>query len=195
MQGKFLKFLNSDFCPVVIAGAFTGLMATAALIPKKPVTVKYREEITETQTAYIEQHSVDVTKAEPAEEERIQCRWGGFEITPEEYELICRTTYCESGNQNIDTQIMTALTILNRMVSDKFPDTVEEVIYQANQYKVTQWQDFDTYVWTESVEQAVAYALEVNEYPTDMFYFRTSHYHMFGKPYMKSDELYFSTEE
>lgn len=128
----------------------------------------------------------------------IPCIWGGFNITIEEYELICRTVYCEAGNQDIDTQIMAALTILNRTLSNKFPYSISEVIYQTEpylMYEVTQWTGFEQYGWTEQVEQAVSYALERNDYPLDMFYFRTEHYHKFGVPYMQSGDLYFSTED
>lgn len=124
----------------------------------------------------------------------IRCQWGNFTITTKEFECICRTVYCEAGNQDINTQIMVALTIFNRLSSGLFPNTVTEVIYQENQYKVTQWTGFEEYGWTESIEQAVTYALEVNEHPADMYYFRTEHYHKFGQPYMQSGDLYFSTE-
>lgn len=126
----------------------------------------------------------------------IPCIWAeGISITLEEFRLICNTVYCEAGNQSIETQIMAALTILNRLNSKDYPDTVKEVIYQDEQYSVTQWTGFENYGWTCSVEQAVTYALEVNDYPEDMFFFRTEHYHEFGQPYKVSDDLYFSTAD
>ena len=125
----------------------------------------------------------------------IPCIWtDNTSITLEEFRLICTTVYCEAGNQSIETQIMVALTILNRLNSEEFPNTVREVIYQDEQYAVTEWENFEDYGWTSSVEQAVTYALEVNTYPEDMFFFRTDHYHRFGQPYMQSGELYFSTK-
>lgn len=123
-----------------------------------------------------------------------KCYWGNFEITSQDFELLCKTVYCEAGNQSIDTQIMVALTVLNRVQSDIFPNSIRSVVYQDRQYKVSTWQGFEQTEWTESVEQAVTYALEVNEYPKDMYYFRTDHYHSFGVPYKKADDLYFSTE-
>jgi hypothetical protein len=61
--------------------------------------------------------------------DRYKCYWADFSLTESEYDLICTTVYCESGNQDFDTQVMVALTILNRLESDLFPDTVKEVIY------------------------------------------------------------------
>lgn len=124
---------------------------------------------------------------------KIPCAWAPVSVSLSDFKLICTTVYCEAGDQSIETQIMTALTILNRLTDDDYPNTVREVIYQSEQYSVTQWTDFEKYGWTTSVEQAVTYALEVNEYPKDMFFFRTEHYHEFGQPYKVSDDLYFST--
>lgn len=115
-------------------------------------------------------------------------------LSKNDYELICRTVYCEAGNQSLNTQIMVALTILNRVASDKFPNSVKDVIYQKNAYAVTTWKNFERYKWTKQVEEAVNIALERNIHPDDMFYFRTEHFHKFGKPYAKSGDLWFSTE-
>ena len=119
----------------------------------------------------------------------IPCIWTeDISITLDEFRLMCTTVYCEAGNQSIETQIMVALTILNRLNSEEFPNTVREVIYQDEQYAVTEWGNFEDYGWTSSVEQAVTYALEVNDYPEDMIFFRTDHYHKFGQPYIQSGE-------
>ena len=126
-------------------------------------------------------------------QQKIPCAWSGISISPEDFNLICTTVYCEAGNQSIETQIMTALTILNRLSAADYPNTVKEVIYQDSQYSVTKWTGFRQYGWTSSVEHAVTYALEVNEHPKDMYFFRTKYYHKFGQPYKVSDDLYFST--
>lgn len=135
----------------------------------------------------------EITERINSSEHKIPCAWSDISISLSDFNLICTTVYCEAGNQTIETQIMVALTILNRLSNELYPDTVKEVLYQEEQYSVTQWTDFEKYGWTYSVEQAVTYALEVNEYPKDMFFFRTEYYHNFGKPYMVSDDLYFST--
>lgn len=160
-------------------------------------------EITLQQSQQLKQAAADsltlATSQETAASDTIEitipCAWSDITITLSDFELMCRTVYCEAGNQPIETQIMAALTILNRLSSENYPDTVTEVIYQDSQYSVTEWPDFDQYGWTSSVEQAVTYALEVNEHPMDMYYFRTDHYHPFGQPYTVSGDLYFSTQQ
>jgi spore germination cell wall hydrolase CwlJ-like protein len=118
-----------------------------------------------------------------------------YGINQKDYELMCRTVYCEAGNQSIYTQIMVALTILNRFRDKRFPNTIKGVIYQKNAYEVTTWKNFKNYKWTKQVEKAVDSALKMNNHPIDMFYFRTKHFHNFGKPYIRSGDLWFSTEK
>lgn len=122
------------------------------------------------------------------------CEWLDTEISQEDFELLCRTTFCEAGNQDFETQKMVCLTILNRLKSNRFPDTIHDVVYSKNAYEVTMWSDFESKEWTEQVESAVLSALEENSHPEDMFYFRTEHFHTFGENYIKSDDLYFSLE-
>ena len=133
------------------------------------------------------------TTTEETTENKIRCEWLDREFTQSEYELLCRTVYCEAGNQDMKTQSMVCLTILNRLASD-YADNVTDVIYAKNAYEVTTWKDFEERTWTTQVEEAVNWALRENEHPSDMYYFRTDYYHSFGSPYMKSDDLYFSTE-
>lgn len=122
------------------------------------------------------------------------CEWLDMEISQEDFELLCRTTFCEAGNQDFETQKMVCLTILNRLKSNRFLDTIHDVVYSRNAYEVTTWADFESKEWTEQVEMAVLSALEENGHPADMFYFRTEHFHTFGESYIKSDDLYFSLE-
>ncbi len=44
--------------------------------------------------------------------------------------LLAKIVQCEAGNQNKDAKIAVATVVLNRVLSDKFPDTVEEVILE-----------------------------------------------------------------
>lgn len=123
--------------------------------------------------------------------------WLNKEISKEEFELLCRTTYCEAGNQDLETQTMVCLTILNRYANEDikaFQGSLHDVVYGNNAYQVTTWDDFESREWTEQVEQAVRNAMATNNHPADMYYFRTLHYHNFGQPYMISGDLWFSTE-
>lgn len=131
----------------------------------------------------------------------ITCTWNrAIEFTQSELELLYTTVYCESGDQELEAQIMVAQTILNRILSDKYPNTLRGVVYQRNaegkpQFAVINWSDFEDRGWTEDTKAAVHYALAHRAYPLDMLYFRDSYYHNFGQPYKNVGDMYFSTVE
>lgn len=133
------------------------------------------------------------TEVETEKEPTYFCEWMGVEISQSDFELLCRTTYCESGNQTYDTQVMVCLVILNRYAAG-YSDTIHGVVYQPGAFAVTNWKDFEHRSWNEKTEKAVIEALKENNHPTDMYYFRTGHYHKWAVDYMKSDRMYFSTK-
>ena len=174
---------------------FLGIVAvtvTAAILCK--VTEPRQEVQIEEVNADPVPVEVEVKEVEVVEQASTEETVFRILLNKEERELLCRIVYCEAGNQSIEVQEMVALTILNRLESDKFPDTLHDVIYQKNQYEVTTWSGFENYGCTEQVEQAVENALIENRHPSDMYYFRNGYYHSFGVPYMQSGDLYFSTE-
>ena len=122
------------------------------------------------------------------------CAWANIILDKSEMDLLRTTVYCEAGNQDLETQVMVALTVLNRLNSG-YAEDIRGVIYQDGAYAVTKWSDFENRGWTEQVAQAVETALSENEHPSDMYYFRTDYYHKFADRYMKSDDLYFSTQK
>ena len=117
------------------------------------------------------------------EEPTYYCAWLDEEISQSDFELICKTTHLEGRRQSEETRYMICLTILNRYASG-FGETFQEVIYDA--YAVTDMEEFETAEWTEQTEECVLRALRENTYPSDMYYFRTKHYHTFGYPYTKT---------
>lgn len=141
---------------------------------------------------------IDVVESSESEEnfcegENYKCQWADLTLTEEEFALICTTVFCEGQTTSTETQILIALAILNQIVSGDFGDSVKEVIYRPNNFAVTKWKDFESRGWSDKVEQSVLCALEHNEHPSDMFYFRTDRYHGFGTPYTNRDNVYFST--
>lgn len=49
-------------------------------------------------------------------------------------ELLASIIFCEAGNQSFEGQVAVGAVVLNRMHSDQFPDSMEEVIYQPGQF-------------------------------------------------------------
>lgn len=122
------------------------------------------------------------------------CAWADIVLDKSEMDLLRTTVYCEAGNQSLETQYMVALTILNRL-ADGYASDLRGVIYQKGAFAVTKWSNFEQRGWTEQVEQAVEMALQTNEHPRNMYYFRDSYYHSFANNYMCSGSMYFSTQK
>ena len=55
-------------------------------------------------------------------------------LTKEEKELICRISYLECGNQCEEGQRAVIEVILNRLISERWPDTIEEVLSAPHQF-------------------------------------------------------------
>lgn len=122
------------------------------------------------------------------------CAWANIVLDKSEMDLLRTTVYCEAGNQDLETQVMVALTVLNRLNSG-YAEDIRGVIYQDGAYAVTKWSNFENRGWTEQVAKAVNIAMSKNEHPSDMYYFRTDYFHGFADDYMKSGDLYFSTQK
>lgn len=55
-----------------------------------------------------------------------------IEVKSEKKYLLARLVYAETGSESDEHQQAVASVVLNRMNSDKFPDSIDEVIYQRN---------------------------------------------------------------
>ena len=109
-------------------------------------------------------------------------------VTPEEYRLLLRVCMSECGGkygEPLEGKIAVVETIINR--SEIYGKTIEEVVYEQNQYSVADNGEPD-----ETVIEAVDIALSSNTYPDDMIYFRAGYYHNFGTPYRQIGNHYFS---
>lgn len=108
-------------------------------------------------------------------------------ITLDDFYEICRVVMNEAGGESYKCQVAVAETIINRINSDEFPDTIYEVLYQPYQYSHA-----DNGEITDSVKEAVTQALEQHIYDTDMVYFRDWYYHEFAEDYFYIENMYFS---
>lgn len=111
-----------------------------------------------------------------------------YYVTDEEYNLLLRVCMSECGGkygEPLEGKIAVVETILNR--SEIYGKTIEEVVYEPNQYSVAYNGEPD-----EMVREAVDIALSSNTYPDDMIYFRAGYYHSFGTPYKQIGNHYFS---
>ena len=58
-------------------------------------------------------------------------------ISTEDQNKLCKLAFAEAGNQDVDGKALVMLVVLNRVESNKFPDSISEVIFARNQFSVT----------------------------------------------------------
>ena len=107
-------------------------------------------------------------------------------LTMKEALLIARVTFSEANTESEKGQRLVIDCILNRVDDDEFPDTVEEVINQKGQFSnfasEEEAKDFIPIVFEESNNRA----------NTDVLWFRTDRYHIWGRRIIKEGNHYFS---
>lgn len=87
------------------------------------------------------------------------------EIYLGELELLAQLVEAEAGNQPFAGKCLVVDTILNRVESPLFPDTITEVIFQEGQFTVITNGAFDKAAWNmqESDYAAVLYETELHQ--------------------------------
>lgn len=79
-------------------------------------------------TIYIEEETSE-PKPEPAAYQEI-----ADVITDDEIEMLARLLFLEAGNQSIEGQRAVIEVVFNRLLSDEFPNTLNDVVYAENQF-------------------------------------------------------------
>ena len=99
------------------------------------------------------------------------------EIYLGELELLAQLVEAEAGNQPFEGKCLVVDTILNRVESSDFPNTISEVIFQDGQFSVIKNGAFDKAAWNMKDSDYAAVMCEVELHTNkDVLYFNnTSH--------------------
>jgi len=114
-------------------------------------------------------------------------------LTDSEYDLLCRAVAAEAGGQTLECQIAVAETILNRIDSTKFPNTLREVIYAPGQFEIVDNGSINRKIPNAKTIQAVETALKTRTLPDNVLYFNSIGYFSWVIPYERIDDMYFSS--
>lgn len=116
------------------------------------------------------------------------------EFTEEEIDLLALVTIAEAEGESEQGQRLVIDTILNRVDSEHFPDTVSDVVYQKGQFS-SMWDGRvdDCYVMDE-IRNLVLEELE-SRTNGDVMFFRTKKYSKYGSPLFKVGAHYFSSHD
>lgn len=156
---------------IIVWAIFLSTVFVFATAPKLD-NASNDEEATQVVTEYI-------YKEIPCQQNHATAYYGELadSLTKEDIDLIAKITYLEAGNQSLTGQRAVVEVILNRVLSPKFPNTVEEVIYQDNPVQ------FST---AKRASQAT---------PSDTQYLAIEMTLKEVNPILEQDVLFFSTHE
>lgn len=121
-----------------------------------------------------------------------------LKISLDEFKLLCQTVQCEAGTQNLDCKTHVAKVIVNRLYSEKFPDTMHDVIYQRDadgdpQFSVIDWKGFpNCYEIDDETEIACFTAITEGDIPEDVLYFNSIDFFTWAPRYKQVDQMFFS---
>lgn len=130
--------------------------------------------------------TVDFTiRVEPVEEEL---------ATDEEIDLIALITMAEAEGECEEGKRLVIDTILNRVDSEYFPDTITDAIYQKNAFESLWNGRVDKCYVMEDIRELVIEELQ-SRLNYDVVFFTAGHYGKYGKPLMQVGNHYFASYE
>ncbi|MBO4902631.1 MAG: cell wall hydrolase [Lachnospiraceae bacterium] len=95
-------------------------------------------------------------------------------VSMEEYDMLCRIVTTEAGSEDVEGQMLIANVVMNRVKSDIFPDTVEEVILSPGQFDPVMTGAFYSAEPTDEAKEAVIRALSGEDASQGALYFQKS---------------------
>lgn len=116
----------------------------------------------------------------------------GSLIPDEDIELIALVTMGEAEGECEEGKRLVIDTILNRVDSPYFPNTVREVIWQPNQFSAMWNGRLDRCFVLEDICQLVREELE-SRLNHDVIFFNAGHYSKYGTPLFRVEHHYFSS--
>lgn len=145
------------FSTVMLVGAAQG---AAHNIPKEDEeneasTIDIVEFVTTAATVRVEAAE---TTTEKTTESEYQSMIGSLDFGAEDAEILLKVAMAEAEGETVEGKALVMLVVLNRVWSDDFPDTIEDVVFQQNQFTTTK--DGGRY-WTTEPDEGCYEALEL----------------------------------
>lgn len=202
------------FIAIGILVGFIPLPAMMAVVSYEKPTVEYTQIVEEESTTYvaeiiepspeevttiisgapIEQETTTeevTTEVETEVETTVVPDKPAVKYTDEDVELLALIMLAEAEDQTELGRRLVVDVILNRVDSERHPNTIYDVVYQKNQFSVTTNGRLNRVTVTDEARALVREELE-SRTNYDVIYFRMHHYHGFGTPLFQEDEHYFS---
>ena len=116
------------------------------------------------------------------------------EIIEGQKSLLAVLVMAEAGNQDLDGKRLVVDVVLNRVKDSRFPNTIEEVIYEDNQFSPVEDGGLDRSMWTVTPDcfKAVEMEFNGNELDSGILYFSAGGFSNYGTPAFRHGNHYFS---
>ena len=143
--------------------------------------------------------SIHIIKEPEEELEELMPLTKTFEIytlTSYEWDILGQVIMAEARGESFEVQYYIACTILNRVESELFPNTIAGVIYQTKP-TIQFYGAWDTnqYEVTDSVWEAIQAALLYNDLPSDIYYFTSDGYLPGTEAWKQIGNMWFSKQK
>ena len=165
---------------VIMTGILFGMNTIAYAQIPEPKNFQH-EEISEIKTVDVEYISYEPPEAPEPE----------YPLTEEEMELIAVVTMAEVENQSEYCKRLVIDTILNRVDSRYFPNTVKKVIYAKNQFEVTINGRMDRCDVEDDILELVKEEV-LNRTNEKVVFFNSIGFNNWSRPLLKEGAVYFS---
>ncbi len=117
---------------------------------------------------------------EQAQREAVPAQTEGITLSAQDYETLLRIVQAEAGNEDIKGRILVANVVLNRVSDERFPDSVQEVVFQRAggraQFSPVANGTYYSVVVSEDTKEAVDRALAGEDYSEGALYFAARQY-------------------
>lgn len=189
MKTKYLLLLAVLVCAVfLLSTTVTEAFTPTVLVPNRTV-----QEVPQVIEELNIEDSTPTTVIDLDEEDL------AYQIEFEDYmgelELLANLVEAESGNQDLKGKRLVADVVLNRVESDRFPNTITEVIYQDYQFSTVLDGALERASWhisDESFEAVRLEALESEErLDEDILFFTYGEYNKHCEPAYQYGSHYF----
>lgn len=167
--------VTAGVCSILSEYSFTTESDEETGIAKKNVIIVTSSLEEESELVLGNNRENQDSMSEENEMPEYQNRWN-ITLTQDEIDLLARIVWLESSGEPIEGQEAVVEVIFNRIASDKYPDTLYDVLSQGNPTQFCSWKNRENAKPTEKEYQSIANVLNGN---TNI---------------LRNDTLYFSTE-
>lgn len=184
MLKRIVQSMTLMFCTAMLI--FTNIEAAEPVQETKPVEIVVEKQEIPVEVPKVQERTIDIPELEVIEEPVEPL------MSNEDIELIALVTMAEAEGEPEEGKRLVIDTILNRVDSEHFPDTVKEVVYQKNQF-TSMWNGrVDRCYVNEDICQLVREELQERTNHETVF-FMVGKFGKYGEPLFQVGNHYFSS--